>query len=171
MPYDRKKIIKPPHLRPPYTHKPKTSNSSRYKLKFYGSFFALFFLLAILYGRSKHYIPSGQQPSKGKIDYSRPDWKKKFSKISPPPSIPDLSDNDNQIKTLVLILKEYRYWEKEVYRARKAGDREKEEYALSNYRQAMDKIARYSDEAIKKAEKELEESSLSSAEPSRPGKK
>jgi hypothetical protein len=167
----RKRIIKPPHLRSPYTHKPKINKTSRYKLKFYGSFFALIFLLAILYGRSKHYIPSVQQLHKGKIDYSRPDWKKKFGKISPPPSTPDLSDNNKQIKTLVLILKEYRYWEQEVYRARKAGDREKEEYALSNYRQAMEKIARYSDEAIKRAEEELEKSAPSPAEPNRPREK
>lgn len=154
----RKKFVKPPHLRPPYVHKPKAVSSSRYKLKFYGSFFALIFLLAILYGRSKHYIPSSQQTPEGKIDYSQPDWRKKFSKIYPPPSTPDLAENDKQIKALVLILKEYRYWEQEVYRARKAGNREKEEYALSNYRQAMDKIARYSDEAIKKAEEELKKS-------------
>jgi hypothetical protein len=164
-------ITKPPHLRPPYTHKPKGKKSSGYKVKFYGSLFALTFLLAILYGRSKHYIPSGQQLPKGKIDYSQPDWKERFSKISPPTSIPDLSDNNKQIKALVLILKEYRYWEQEVYQARKAGDRKKEEYALSNYRQAMDKIARYSDEAIKKAEKELEKSAPSLAEPSPPGEK
>jgi hypothetical protein len=58
-----------------------------------------------------------------------------------------------------------------VYRARKAGDREKEEYALSNYRQAMEKIARYSDEAIKRAEEELEKSALNPAEQNRPGEK
>lgn len=153
----RKKITKHSYQRATYASKPAPKKSSRYKQKLFGFFFALIFLLAILYGRSEHYTPSKQRPPAGEVDYSRPEWIKKFGKIQQPtPPSDDLLDDVKDIKPLVLILKEYRYWEKEVLLARQANDKKKEEYALSNYRQAMEKIARYSNDAIKKAGRELD---------------
>ncbi len=145
-------------LEPSYTSRLPARKSNSYKQKLWGSFFALVFLLAILYGRSEHYTPSSKRPPGGKVDYSGSDWMKKLSKIQAP-TLADAPPKDNKsIKALVLILKEYRYWENKVNLARKANDKDSETYALSNYRQAMEKVSRYSDKAIKKAEEELKKS-------------
>ncbi len=155
MPDYRKRIIKPSDLKYARPSRPANKKSSYYKIRLYGSFFALVFLLAIFYGRSQYYTLPKQAPQKKEIDYSRSDWMKQFDKIQAPSSSPDLPENDKDINTLILILKDYRYWEKEVHLARISKDKKKEKYALSNYRQAMSKISRYSDDAIKKAEDEL----------------
>jgi hypothetical protein len=164
MAHYRKKITKHSYQRATYASKLAPKKSSRYKQKLFGSGLALIFLLAILYGRSKHYTPQSQRPKAGEVDYSRPKWMERLRKIHP--SSPNaLPQNDNNLEALTLILKEYRYWEKEVHLAREANNKKKEEYALSNYRQAMEKIARYSDDAIKKAEEELEKSEPSQTIP------
>ena len=150
-------------INPLSSHHPSTPDgklerkeASRYKLKFYGSFFALVFFLAIIYGRSKQYKISEQSPVKEKIDYSSQGWRNRFNKLPDFTRAIDLSEKDKEIEILILIIKDYRYWEKEVDLARKSGNKKKEEDALSNYRQAMEKIARYSTEAIKKAEEKIE---------------
>ena len=158
MPDYRMRIIKPSDLRDARTSRPANKKSSYYKVRLSGSFFAWIFLLAIFYGRSQYFTLPKHVPKKKEIDYSRSDWMKKFDKIQAPSSSPDLPENDKNIKTLILILKDYHYWEKEVHLARIAKDKKKEKYALSNYRQAMSKISRYSDDVLKKAEDELEKS-------------
>lgn len=156
MDHYRKKKTKPPYKRDSYPSRPVPKESSRYKQKFFGSGIALIFLLAILYGRSEYYTPQSRRPKTGGVDYSRPEWMKKLGTIQPTSPSDDLLKDVKDIAPLVLILKEYRYWEKEVNLAREAKDEKKEEYALSNYRQAMEKIARYSDDAIKRAELKLD---------------
>ncbi len=154
----RKKITKHSYQRDTYASKPTPQkSSSSYKKKFIGSGLALTFLLAILYGRSKFYTPQSLRPKAGEVDYSRPKWMERLGKIEPthPKDIPS---NANSLEALALILKEYRYWEMEVSLARYAKDKKKEEYALANYRQAMEKIARYSDDAIEEAQQELDKS-------------
>lgn len=157
MPHYRKKL--PSSLsHSTSTGKLAQKESFNYKVRFYGSFFALIFFLAILYGRSKGFVTLRQGSPEKVIDYSSPGWKEHFDKLADPSLLIDLSKNNKEIEPLILIIKDYRYWENAVNQARQAGDKKKEEYALSTYRQAMEKIARYSTESIKRAEEEIEKS-------------